>query len=343
MTARIANIELAQTVLAAAAGNVAKTLDAAGGSLHDKLALALAAERELTEAATAMEASLQAARAAAVGRASRLRAEIREGALKEVAAMLRDGSVTLADIASRAGVAIEGNMTFERVAVIEPALIAAVPAPVVVVAASGPTASAEVRENLRLQAGYMHPVKFRDPATGAGWSGRGPTPKWLKALCVDGKTIEDFRVGSNEPAAAPAATDPATTPAEAPVAEVAAVVVDVAAEAPVESEVPAAEAAAAPAETPAADCSTVEAAAAPGAEVAETVETAAAPVDDALVDGTCDIGQEVGSFDASGMDSDLNMATGADDNDDIGEFVSGIAAMGLDMPAGNAAQFLAVA
>lgn len=343
MTARIANIELAQTVLAAAAGNVAKTLDAAGGSLHDKLALALAAERELTEAATAMEASLQAARAAAVGRASRLRAEIREGALKEVAAMLRDGSVTLADIASRAGVAIEGNMTFERVAVIEPAPIAAVPAPVVVVAATGPTASAEVRENLRLQAGYMHPVKFRDPATGAGWSGRGPTPKWLKALCVDGKTIEDFRVGATEPAAAPAATDTATAPAESPAVVVAAVAVDGAAEAPVEAGVPAAEAAAAPAKTPAADCSTVEAAAVPFAEVAEAVETAAAPVDAALFDGTSDIGQEVGSFDASGMDSDLNMAAGADDNDDIGEFVSGIAAMGLDMPPGNAAQFLAAA
>ncbi|GEM_PF-5183986 len=343
MTARIANIELAQTVLAAAAGNVAKTLDAAGGSLHDKLALALAAERELTEAATAMEASLQAARAAAAGRASRLRAEIREGALKEVAAMLRDGSVTLADVACRAGVAIEGNMTFERVAVIEPAPAAAAPAPVVVMAASGPQPSAEVRENLRLQAGYMHPVKFRDPATGAGWSGRGPTPKWLKALCVDGKTIEDFRVGATEPAAAPAATDTATAPAEAPAVVVAAVAVDGAAEAPVEAGVPAAEAAAAPAKTPAADCSTVEAAAVPFAEVAEAVETAAAPVDAALLDGTSDIGQEVGSFDASGMDSDLNMAAGADDNDDIGEFVSGIAAMGLDMPPGNAAQFLAAA
>lgn len=35
------------------------------------------------------------------------------------------------------------------------------------------------------------PVKYRDPATGATWSGRGRTPKWL-----DGKVKSNYRVGT---------------------------------------------------------------------------------------------------------------------------------------------------
>lgn len=71
---------------------------------------------------------------------------------------------------------------------------ASAPVRVPSLAANGAPLSAEVRENLRLQAGYMHPVKFRDPSTGAGWTGRGPKPKWLKDLCLNGKTIKNFRV-----------------------------------------------------------------------------------------------------------------------------------------------------
>lgn len=315
MTNRIANIDLAQTVLAAAAANVSKALEAAGGSLQDKLALAMAAEHELSEAAQAIEASLSAARAAAASRAASIRAEIREGALTEVAAMLRDGSVTLADLAARAGVAIEGNMTFERVALIAPASVAATPAPAQIpaTAANGAPLSAEVRENLRLQAGYMHPVKFRDPTTGAGWSGRGPTPKWLKALCVDGKTVEDFRVGGTEPA-----PNPDSNSAAEPVASAAAV-------------------------TPAAEVATVEVGAAPVAQAEPTAPAVDAVAAAAPVAADADIGDEVTSFDASGLDSDLNVPAGGEGDDDIGEFVTGIAAMGLDAPAGNASQFLAVA
>jgi hypothetical protein len=133
-----------------------------------------------------------------------------------------------------------------------------------------------VRENLRLQAAYLHPVKFRDPTTGAGWSGRGPMPKWLKALLVDGKTVEAFRVGGEAPAAA---------------------------------------------------------------VVAEEVASAAAPASDSM-----DIGEEVVSFDASGLDVDLNAPDDGDDSD-IGEIVDGIAAMGLGVnaQAGNTASFLVAA
>ena len=37
-------------------------------------------------------------------------------------------------------------------------------------------------------------AKFKDPETGASWSGRGLQPKWLKAALADGKKIEDFAI-----------------------------------------------------------------------------------------------------------------------------------------------------
>jgi DNA-binding protein H-NS len=40
------------------------------------------------------------------------------------------------------------------------------------------------------------PAKYRG-INGQEWSGKGITPKWLKDLLVDGKTLEDFLVGKN--------------------------------------------------------------------------------------------------------------------------------------------------
>jgi DNA-binding protein H-NS len=34
--------------------------------------------------------------------------------------------------------------------------------------------------------------KFRDPATGQTWSGRGLQPNWLKAALAGGKSVADF-------------------------------------------------------------------------------------------------------------------------------------------------------
>ena len=34
--------------------------------------------------------------------------------------------------------------------------------------------------------------KYRDPATGQTWSGRGLQPNWLKAALANGKSIADF-------------------------------------------------------------------------------------------------------------------------------------------------------
>lgn len=38
------------------------------------------------------------------------------------------------------------------------------------------------------------PAKFRDPATGDTWSGRGLKPKWLQAALAAGRTLAEFAI-----------------------------------------------------------------------------------------------------------------------------------------------------
>ncbi|GAA0753878.1 H-NS histone family protein [Ideonella azotifigens] len=37
-------------------------------------------------------------------------------------------------------------------------------------------------------------AKYRDPATGQSWTGRGLKPKWLQAALASGKSLGDFSV-----------------------------------------------------------------------------------------------------------------------------------------------------
>lgn len=37
-------------------------------------------------------------------------------------------------------------------------------------------------------------AKYRDPATGQTWSGRGLQPNWLKAALAGGRGLDDFKV-----------------------------------------------------------------------------------------------------------------------------------------------------
>jgi DNA-binding protein H-NS len=37
-------------------------------------------------------------------------------------------------------------------------------------------------------------AKYRDPATGNAWSGRGLKPNWLKAALDAGRSLSDFAV-----------------------------------------------------------------------------------------------------------------------------------------------------
>jgi len=42
--------------------------------------------------------------------------------------------------------------------------------------------------------GSKVPVKYRDPATGNAWSGRGLQPKWLQAALAQGRQLSEFAV-----------------------------------------------------------------------------------------------------------------------------------------------------
>lgn len=42
--------------------------------------------------------------------------------------------------------------------------------------------------------GAKVPAKYRDPATGQTWSGRGLHPKWLKAALAGGARLADFAI-----------------------------------------------------------------------------------------------------------------------------------------------------
>lgn len=51
------------------------------------------------------------------------------------------------------------------------------------------------RRRLRSDAGKTLPVRFRGP-NGEEWAGRGPTPRWLRALEAAGKKRADYAVKS---------------------------------------------------------------------------------------------------------------------------------------------------
>lgn len=46
----------------------------------------------------------------------------------------------------------------------------------------------------RTRKGSKVPAKYRDPASGSSWSGRGLQPKWLKAALATGRKLSDFAV-----------------------------------------------------------------------------------------------------------------------------------------------------
>jgi len=45
-----------------------------------------------------------------------------------------------------------------------------------------------------VKAGSKVAPKYRDPATGSTWTGRGLKPKWLATALADGKSLEDFAI-----------------------------------------------------------------------------------------------------------------------------------------------------
>ena len=55
-------------------------------------------------------------------------------------------------------------------------------------------------------AAFHAAVKYRDPATGDDWKGRGPRPRWLREALNAGRQLEEFLV--NEPSTADVPADP---------------------------------------------------------------------------------------------------------------------------------------
>ncbi|MFO1329291.1 MAG: H-NS histone family protein [Rubrivivax sp.] len=85
-----------------------------------------------------------------------LQREERSAAIAQVRALMSQHGLTLADLGNRA--------------------------------APSPAAPAKGRS------GGKVPAKYRDPATGQTWSGRGLHPKWLKAALAGGAKLSDFSI-----------------------------------------------------------------------------------------------------------------------------------------------------
>lgn len=197
-------------------------------------------EKELRDAAKAIATQFDESIKVATARATEVRSNMNEHALSQVVALLNSGTLSMADIVARLNVAplvpAVADAPAAEILVAQPAPVSqpTVPAPETpavvdttppavqsmaqsepLVVAPAPAPAIVCAELLplptqRLTAPYKTPVLFRDPVSGAGWSGRGPTPKWFADLCVNGKTKADFRVGAQVvtvPATSPAAAD----------------------------------------------------------------------------------------------------------------------------------------
>jgi DNA-binding protein H-NS len=53
---------------------------------------------------------------------------------------------------------------------------------------------APTRPKQGIKAGSKVRPKYRDPASGSTWSGRGLKPKWLSAALESGKSLQDFAI-----------------------------------------------------------------------------------------------------------------------------------------------------
>jgi len=85
------------------------------------------------------------------------RREARSGAIAQIKSLMSEHGLTLADLGGKA------------------------------------PASAPLKRK-RSGKGSKVPAKYRDPATGTTWSGRGLQPKWLKAALASGRKLSDFAV-----------------------------------------------------------------------------------------------------------------------------------------------------
>lgn len=58
----------------------------------------------------------------------------------------------------------------------------------------GPKAAKKTAAKGKLDKRSVVAPKYRDPATGTTWTGRGKQPKWLAAALQSGRTLDSFRI-----------------------------------------------------------------------------------------------------------------------------------------------------
>jgi DNA-binding protein H-NS len=99
-------------------------------------------------------AELIAQKAALEQQIAEARREARAGAIAQIKSLMAEHGLTLADVGGK------------------------------------PPASAPAGRPRK--SGGKVPPKYRDPVTGATWSGRGLQPNWLKAALASGRKLSDF-------------------------------------------------------------------------------------------------------------------------------------------------------
>ncbi len=128
---------------------------------------------------------LLAQRAALEKKIADMQRVYRGDAIAKVKAMMAEFGLTAADIGGVAGHIAPRNI-FGNVAKTNNAA-SSVSKPV-----AAPAPAAAKRRKPSANAGRKVAPKFRNPATGDTWSGRGLKPKWLAAAVASGRAMSEF-------------------------------------------------------------------------------------------------------------------------------------------------------
>lgn len=167
---------------------------------------------------------------------TRFETEIKSNAVALVASMLAGGEVTLDALVKAAGLELVPTSVYLTKASPAVAQVIEQTKPIekeVAKTAGGldPSLQEPIKPSQKLIAPYKTPLKYYDPATGCGWSGRGPVPTWFKALLDSGRSRESLLLTSKPETEVVKALAPApvtdvepvanqnTSPVQAPVVE----------------------------------------------------------------------------------------------------------------------------
>lgn len=188
------------------ASTVRAILEAMQTTLATELdSLSLAEAIELTTGLIAFShdanVMIDAAVVAVERRTVLLRAAHAHHTLLAASELVKSGELSLERIAEAAGIKLSRPAP-------APAPVAVAPVAPVVVSAAAPKPAAPAVESASVKAAeapssaqvfalrrpYKSSIKYVDPATGQGWTGMGPKPKWFKAYMAAGMSITELEV-----------------------------------------------------------------------------------------------------------------------------------------------------